>query len=710
VSLPWTTTASATLGGEGSVVTLVEGPAFAISQRSGDMLPGFPHGLFFRDTRLVSDLRLLVNGQAPEPLASTTVDPFSASFVLRDSPAPSKADSHLVVFRNRYVGRGMREDLRVRNYGLEPAFCAIELLVDSDFADLFEVKEGRVAKAGEHSSDVGERRLTWWYRRGPFSRGVHLDFSVPPRLSTNEARFEVIVPAGGEWSLCLQITPVVGAEEVTPRYLCGSPVERAMPAARLDAWRRNLPKLTTEHDSFAALLDRSSEDLAALRLFDPDHPDRTVVAAGAPWFMTLFGRDSLVTSWMAMMIDSDLALGTLQTLERYQGTDVNPITEEEPGRILHEMRFGETSELSLGGGRVYYGTVDATPLFVMLLGELRRWGTRRDEIDALLPAADRALGWIEDFGDRDDDGYVEYLRTSDRGLRNQGWKDSSDSARFADGRLAEPPIALCEVQGYVYAAYLARAHFAEEQGDDEYARELFTRAAGLKRRFNADFWLEDQEWLAMGLDRDKRPLDVLASNMGHCLWTGILDEDKAERVTARLVSEELFSGWGIRTLATSMTGYNPISYHNGSVWPHDNAIAAAGLMRYGFVEAAHRVMEGIVAAAAHFGNRLPELFAGISRGELQFPVRYPTACSPQAWAAASPLLFLRSMLHFEPDIRNACLHLAPQLPSWIGRLTLEGVPLMGGRVSLVAEGDQCDVFELPRGLTVDPEPRRPTID
>ena len=247
-----------------------------------------------------------------------------------------------------------------------------------------------------------------------------------------------------------------------------------------------------------------------MRLFDPEYPDRTVVAAGAPWFMTLFGRDSLLTSWMTMMIDSDLALGTLQTLARYQGVDVNPITEEEPGRILHEMRFGESSELSLGGGRVYYGSVDATPLFVMLLGELQRWGNRREEVDALLPAADRALGWIDEFGDRDGDGYVEYLRTSDRGLRNQGWKDSHDSTRFADGRLAEPPIALCEVQGYVYAALLARAHFATEKGDDTYARRAPRCAPpSSKRRFNRDFWLEEHGWLAMGLDRDKQPLDAL---------------------------------------------------------------------------------------------------------------------------------------------------------------------------------------------------------
>ena len=385
MSVPWTMTASATLGGDGGVVTLVEGPAFAISLPSGDMLPGFPHGVFFRDTRFLSELRLRVNGQWPEPLAATTIDPFSAAFVLRDQPQAGLADSHLMVFRNRYVGRGMREDITLRNYGLEPAFCALEFLIDADFADLFEVKESRIEKVGDLSASAEGSRLSWTYRRGRFTRGAHLDFSVEPQLSTKHAVFEVIVPATGQWSVCLQLTPVIDDEEVTPRYLCGRPVERATPVERLEKWRRNLPSITSDHDSFGALLDQSTEDLAALRLFDPDHPDRTVIAAGAPWFMTLFGRDSLITSWMTMMIDSDLALGTLQTLARFQGVDVNPITEEEPGRILHEMRFGESSELSLGGGRVYYGSVDATPLFVMLLGELQRWGNRREEVDALLP-------------------------------------------------------------------------------------------------------------------------------------------------------------------------------------------------------------------------------------------------------------------------------------------------------------------------------------
>lgn len=706
---PWTTSASASLGGDGGSVTLVEGSAFCISAHSGDLVPGVPHGLFFRDTRYLSELRVRMNGAPPEPLAATGTDPFSAVFVLRDPPRAGRADSHLMLFRHRYVGRGLREDLVVRNYGEEPAFCSLELIVDCDFADLFEVKEGRVAKLGNLDVDAESSRLSYRYRRGPFRRAALLDFAVPPHLTENHASYEVIVPARGEWSTCLQITPVVDGREITPRYLCGRPVERSTPTTRLEKWRRSLPDIRSDHEAFQALLHQSTEDLAALRLFDPDYPERTVVAAGAPWFMTLFGRDSLLTSWMAMMVDSDLALGTLETLARFQGSEVNPITEEEPGRILHEMRFGETAELSLGGGGIYYGSVDATPLFVMLLGELQRWGNTREAVDALLPAADRALEWIDTFGDRDGDGYVEYQRTSDRGLENQAWKDSWDSTRFADGTLAQPPVAMCEVQGYVYAALVARSHFAEEQGDDDLAQKLRARAVDLKQSFNRDFWLEDRGWLAMGLDRDKKPLDALTSNMGHCLWTGILDEEKAQLVARRLVSDELFSGWGIRTLATNMVGFNPISYHNGSVWPHDNAICVAGLMRYGFIDEAHLVMRGIVETAGSFGYRLPELFAGLPRREFDFPVPYPTSCSPQAWAAASPLLFLRAMLRFEPDVRNGALHLAPAVPEWLGRLRIERIPIVGGRLSMDIEGDQVHAVDAPDGLTVVGTPRRPTL-
>jgi len=703
VTQPWTSSASAPL--DRGAVTLVEGSTFCISLPSGDMVAGHPHGLFFRDTRFLSELRMRVNGRWPEPLAAQTIDPFSATFVLQASPEPGRADSSLVLTRHRFVGRGMREDIVVRNYGEEPAFCGIELEVDCDFADLFEVKEGRIQKAGELTVEHEDGRVTFEYVRGSFRRGTCVAFSRPTTGTANTRRYEFVVAPGSEWSVCVQVTPLIDNREVTPRHRCGQSVERAAPSTRLEAWRRNLPKFTTDHDDFRHLVARSTEDLAALRLFDPEYPDRTVVAAGAPWFMTVFGRDSLLTSWMAMLFDSDLALGTLQTLARYQGEKVDPVTEEEPGRILHEMRFGESARLSLGGGSIYYGSVDATPLFVMLLGELQRWGHRREDVDALLPAADRALAWIDRFGDRDGDGYVEYQRTSDRGLQNQGWKDSWDSTHFADGQLAKAPIALCEVQGYVYAALLARAHFATEHDDATLATGLRARAADLKARFNRDFWLEERGTFAMGLDREKRPIDALVSNVGQCLWTGIVDDEKAPLVAHHLLSETMFTGWGVRTLGSSMTRFNPVSYHNGSVWPHDNALCAAGLMRYGLVDEAHRVMAGLIDTAAHFGDRLPELFGGFTRSQYPFPVAYPTSCSPQAWAAASPLLMLRALLRFEPDLRAGQLHLAPVVPDWLGKFGLEGIPVLGGRLSLEVDGDRLTSVDAPAGIEVVTHPR-----
>ena len=697
-------------GTGGTNVTLVEGSAFAISSANGDMNPGTAEGLFFRDTRFLSRLQLRVNSQSPEPLAMSPTEPFSARFVGRIRPRPGKADSTILISRSRYVGRGMREDLVIRNFGDEPAYCAVELIYGADFANLFEVKEGRAI------SPIGDDDFTcetlggaigFRHRRGTHGRGLKISFSIEPALNGNLATFEVIIAPRREWALCQQFTCSIESEAIEPRWLCGQPIEQAKPAERMAQWRRSVPNLDTDHEGLRMVVAKSAEDLGALRIFDPDYPERTVVAAGAPWFMTLFGRDSLITSSMALLVDPELALGVLQTLARFQGAKVDPKTEEEPGRILHEMRFGDAPSLSLGGGKVYYGTADATPLFVMVLGELRRWGLAKEAVDQLLPHADRAIEWIEHYGDRDGDGYVEYLRTSDRGLQNQGWKDSHDGITFADGRIADAPIALCEVQGYVYAAYLARAYFAGEQGDQQLAGDLRRRAATLKANFNRDFWLEDKGWLAIGLDKDKHPIDALASNMGHCLWTGILDADKAPIVAKRLLSHDMFTGWGIRTLASSMRGYNPISYHRGSVWPHDNAIAAAGLMRYGFVREAQRVIMGMLDAAVMQGGRLPELFSGLDRIEMPTVVAYPTSCSPQAWAAASPLLMLRTMLRLDPWVPRGKVWLHPALPDQIGRLRVDRIPLGGARVSVAVDGDKVEVTGLPDHLELVDAPRHP---
>ncbi len=728
-----------------SVVTLVDESTFAISGSSGDMSLGSAQGLFFRDTRILARLELLVNGQTTEPLAAITDDPFSATFVSRSRPAPGRADSTLMVFRTRHVGQGMREDITLRNFADEPALCTLEVFVDSDFADLFAVKEGRVGNdpgtgrvtstvsAGtlaeliareEAGQQVALRResdepipverpptITYSYRRGGVVRGVDLRFCDPAVVSPDLASFEVIVPPRGEWTTCIEVAPAIDAATFDPRYRCGEPIERAAPSERLAQWRRRVPQVETSHPGLKEVIDRSNEDLGALRIFDPDYPERVVVAAGAPWFMTVFGRDSLLTAWMALLVDPDLARGVLQTLARFQGKDVDPRHDEEPGRILHEMRFGDAATLSLGGGSIYYGTADATPLFVMLLGEMRRWGEAREMVDELLPNAARAMEWIEQFGDADGDGYVEYRRATDRGLANQGWKDSWDGIRYADGRVAEAPIALCEVQAYTYGAYLASAHFAFEVGDTSTYDRYRAKAAHLKAAFNRDFWLEDKGWFAVGLDADKKPIDSLTSNIGHCLWTGIVDEDKARRVAEHLVSPAMFSGWGVRTLSKKSGGYNPISYHCGSVWPHDTAIVAAGLARYGFDAAAQQLIFGLLDAAQTQGGRLPELFSGLDRGELSVPVGYPTSCSPQAWAAASPLLCLRTLLRLDPWIPYGKTWLCPNLPDWIGYLKVEGIPLAGSRVTIEVGTEVpggVEVTGLPPQIELVREPRRPS--
>jgi glycogen debranching enzyme len=747
---PWNFAGPITrLDSSSGVVTLVDESTFAISGSAGDIIPGAAQGLFVRDTRLLSRFEVLVNGAMTEPLTAVTGNPFSATFVSRCLPAAGRADSTLMVFRSRHVGQGMREDLVIRNFADEPAMCTVEVFVGSDFADLFAVKEGRVtsdAGGGELSTTVAHGAsddsdsangasadpgsaagasaapgadqvsgrpaiVTSLYRRGTVTRGVEIRFNDPDRLSSDLACFEVIVPARDEWSTCIEVSPMFDGTGVDPRYRCGQPIDSATPTERLATWRRQVPQVETSHPGLKEVIERSAEDLGALRIFDPDYPERVVVAAGAPWFMTVFGRDSLLTAWMALLVDPDLARGVLQTLARFQGKEVDPRHDEEPGRILHEMRFGDAASLSLGGGSIYYGTADATPLFVMLLGEMRRWGVARELVDELLPNAARAIDWIEQFGDADGDGYVEYHRATDRGLANQGWKDSWDGIRYGDGRVAEAPIALCEVQAYTYGAYLASAHFAFEVGDTATYDRFRAKATQLKAAFNRDFWLEDRGWFAVGLDGETHPLDSLTSNIGHCLWTGIVDEDKARRVAEALVSPEMFSGWGVRTLAGNSGGYNPISYHCGSVWPHDTAIVAAGLARYGYDGAAQKLIFGLLDAAQTQGGRLPELFSGLDRGELTVPVGYPTSCSPQAWAAASPLLCLRTLLRLDPWIPYGKTWLSPNLPEEISYLKVEGIPLAGSRVTIEVGSEVSGgvaVSGLPPEIELIREPRRPS--
>ena len=688
-------TAAGPLGA--GTVTLVEGTSFCISSPNGDIHPEYPHGVFFEDTRILSGWSLTINGQGLEPLAAEAKEPYRALFVSRVARLDGYADSPLLVDRLREVGAGILERITVRNYGLDPAECVVSLRIESDFADLFEVKEARIRRRWDETrypdGDALTIRAAWQDAR----KGVVV--KAPGGDVTAEGlTYRMVVPPQGQWSTVVSVVPLVdginpGALFVHPAAGELSPSDR-----RRQEWVAKIPVLQMGNRSIERTLRRSYDDLGALRIEDPNHPDRVVVAAGAPWFMTLFGRDSLLASHMALPVDPSLALGTLQTLADRQGTVVDPMSEEEPGKILHEVRLGVSSGLSLGGKSAYYGSVDATPLFVVVLGAVSRWGFAKDTIAALLPHADRALEWIRDYGDKDGDGFVEYERLNDQGLINQGWKDSWDGINFADGTLAEPPIALCEVQAYVYAAYMARAWMAYDAGDAALAGELVGRAAQLKKRFNEQFWIPERGYYAVALDGKKRQVDACASNMGHCLWLGLVDEDKAPLVVERLMSPEMFSGWGVRTLASDMGAYNPASYHNGSVWPHDNAIITLALMRYGFVEQAQRIATALLEAAEYSGGRLPELFCGFGREHLAAPVPYPTACSPQAWAATTPIHLVTSLMRYDAHVSQGGLWMDPVLPKTYGGLHIKNAPLAGGRITIDVAGSRASVHGLPEGM------------
>jgi glycogen debranching enzyme len=677
-----------------TTVTLVEGASFAICGLRGDVESGGVEGVFVGDTRICSRLQLTIDGELVEPLTLAVRSPSSATFVGRT------ADRRLLVFRDLWVGQGMRQDVRVRNLAREPRDATIRLAAGADLAELFDVKRGVVPPARvacEADGDVlrfeDERR-----RRGLRLRGG----ASPVALPDGQLEWRVEVAPGATWETCVELVALRDREEVASLYPCGRPPEQVPALTGRLGWRRELPVVSSDVPGLAHAVLRTGDDLAALRLVDPDHPEDVLIAAGAPWYMTLFGRDSLLSSWMALALDPALGLGTARTLARLQGRRDDPETEEQPGRILHEVRFSRGPSLRLADGDVYYGTVDATPLFVMLVHELWRWGVDEAEIEALRPAVDAALGWLDGPGDADGDGFVEYGAPSGpRSLANQGWKDSHDSVAFADGRLAEAPIAIAEAQGYAFAAWRAGAALAAAAGDPRTAAARAAKAEELRAAFEAAFWLPEAEAYALALDREKRPVDAIASNMGHLLWSGIVaDPDRAAAVARHLVSPELFTGWGIRTLSTSMTRYSPLSYHNGSVWPHDTAICAAGLRRAGFVQEANRVAGGLLSAAEALGGRLPELFAGLTADELPMPVRYPTSCSPQAWASAAPLLLLRSFLGLEADVPNGRVEVDPALPDGASSLALAELPFAGGRVTIEVDGDALAVRGLDRGLAL----------
>jgi glycogen debranching enzyme len=683
--------------------TLVEGATFVVCGPGGDIRGEGAEGLFVRDARVISRWRLSIDGQPLQALAGFSEEPFFGVFVSRAALRAGRVEPTLIVERRRYVGSGMREDIVLFNHGPEPAGVTVSLEVACDLADLFEVKLGHSSSDRAVQVEVGSEVWAASGRHGGRQRRVEVR-APEAAISLETISWRAVVPPHGSWQTSVEVSVTIDEVAVPPRFPIGAPIERSAPVERITRWRQGSPSLRTDSAALAATFARSETDLAALRIFDPSAPEIPAVAAGAPWFMALFGRDSLITSWMTLPVNPELAAGTLRALAYHQGRQVDPLTEEQPGRIVHELRLGADSALALGGTDRYYGSIDATPLFVVVLGQLARWGAPPEVVEELLPAADRALEWISVYGDRDGDGLVEYQRSTDRGLLHQGWKDSADGINFADGTPAEPPIALVEVQAYVYAAYMARAELAAWQQDSESSRYWRDQARAMKRRINERFWLSELGYYAVGLDADKRPIDSLASNQGHVLWAGAAEADKAAVVAERLLSAEMFSGYGVRTLATTMGAYNPVSYHNGSVWPHDTALAVAGLVRYGLRRHAARVAAGLIDAAAFFSGRLPELFCGFDKEDFRGPVPYPNACSPQAWASAAPIAVAAAMLGLEPDVPAGTVNVHPAPPAQWGRLRLAHIPIGSEHLSLTVEPDGSWNCAGLQNLRVNPAP------
>jgi glycogen debranching enzyme len=668
-------------------LTVLDGSTFCVCDERGDV-DGLAtaSGFFASDTRFLSRSLLTLGGARLDPLSHDHHLPHLASFVLRNPLAGDLQPNELVVKRERFVGDCMEERIVVENHGHRRVDVELGLELAADFADIFVVKDlepgfGRSVDATLPPSRPPERAdgETIVFSDGSFQGRTVVHLSEPFEESDGVARFALSLEPGAEWRLVVGIQPQLDgvkplAAESFAREL---DEERRLAARSVTEWQSAAPVLSAGWDDLVHTWNRSLADLASLRMRVPELFDGDLLAAGTPWFMTVFGRDTIVSSLQTLLLGPELAAGTLRVLAATQAASDDPGRDAEPGKIIHELRRGKAA---LAWTDRYYGTVDATPLFLVLLSELWRWTD-----DPALPleleeAARRALAWL-DGADRDGDGLVEYERRAPDGIDNQTWKDSWDSMAFRDGSLAQPPITPVEVQGYVYDAKRRMAEIAREIWHDQtLADRLETEAAQLRRRFDDAFWLEDRGFYALGLDRDKRPIDSLTSNLGHLLWSGILAGERRDAVAELMLGDELWSGWGVRTMAVGEGAYNPLVYHDGTVWPHDNSLVAWGLARSGRPQDAGRILQAMVEAAAHFDYRLPEVFAGFARDETPFPVVYPTASSPQAWAAATPVLLLQVVLGLVPDRAERALRTeATWAPEWLEGLSLTGIHAFGRR-------------------------------
>ena len=687
------------LTGGGGTVTLIDGLTFAISDVVGDV-GGLADGLIADDTRHLSRLVLRLDGAALRPLGAAQLSPSSARFRGYVDPGPWQADPSLEVERRRnVVADGLDDELILRWWADEPRDVTVAVELDADFADIFAIRGLNMGATPTAVAVQAEATADGMCFRDPetgLSTVVRLT-PTPDSLEGGCACWTPQLARGAPWHL--KIAVEAGDGRASGRRAVGT----------AGTGPKSAVEVRTQPPELARACRRSLADLGSLSMPDRLEPGRRLVAAGIPWFVALFGRDSLIAGHQARAFLPGQMMDTLAALAARQGRVSEPGNDEEPGKILHEVRLTPRAWLGEGtiaGARPYYGTIDATPLFLILYGTALRWGAPRAALAELLPAARAALGWMRGAGDPDGDGFLEYRASGPRSLGNQGWKDSENAVQFADGTLAEGPIAMVEVQGY---AYRARREFAEVLrylGSDAEATALEAEAETLRGLIRDQYWIpgvgEEPGFFAMALDGSKCQVGSVASNMGHLLWCDVPSAEEAEQVGRHLAGPDLASGWGLRTLSRAMGGFNPISYHVGSVWPHDTAIACEGLRRYGLDGPALELASDLMDALPFFDDRLPELFAGHDRAPGDVPTPYPTACRPQAWAAGVPLQLATMFLGLAPNVPGGRIELDPRLPPGLGSLEVRGIEFPGGQLSVRVDTEHgMQVLATPDDLVVE---------
>ena len=675
------------------LLVINQGSTFLVTDLGGEIAADSEQGLFARDTRFMSYYAIYANGERWVRLTSSPITYYSArvhalnpAFSTEDGDVPA---GKLGLVISRAVGAGVHEDLDITNHGQGAVRFNLEIVIRADFADLFEVKSHKFIRRGRIDTDWDLQRneLRVRYANRDFQRSLIvrlIQSSSPPHHANGRLTFEIALAPGDTWHTCCNYTLAFDEKILEPLRGCSDRGHPLPVDALQHEWQERATKLTSANEEVYRLYRQSVEDLGALRLHDQDAaPEVWVPAAGVPWFVALFGRDSLIASLQTMLVEPGFARGALETLARYQATEIDEWRDAEPGKILHELRLGELARHHKIPHTPYYGTADATPLYLIVLHEAWKWLGDDELLRRFLPVAERCLEWIDRYGDFDGDGLQEYRTRSRLGYENVGWKDASDAVVYPDGRQVPQPKALCELQGYVFDAWMRMAEIYDALGQPERARILRSKARRLAEQFEARFWCEELGFYAFGLDPQKERIATVASNPGHCLWSGIVRPDRAARVVERLMRRDMWSGWGIRTLSADHPAYNPYSYQLGSVWPHDNGILALGFKRYGFADEAAQIARDISRAASCFANhRLPELYAGVERQPGGFPVQYLGANVPQAWAAGSVFHLLQAILGLDADAPHRHLRVDPALPSWLPDVTLHGVRVGRARVDL----------------------------